>query len=427
VVTPLFLAGEDQQDAELRPSAFKGLLRWWYRATKGALTADEGQIFGSTEQTSKWRLRLKEVQVEKDPYSKDDFSEQLGLRYFGFSLDTGTGDARRQRIFIRPRSTFQLEVSCFSSLSLPERRTLLASLWLVLWLGGVGTRCRRGFGSLRVKDIGTLDSDGLSFQFQGQEPAEFFKFLSQNLQIARSWIGPRGVGTNLPEFSVLAPQHSRLYLWKQPYESAQDALDEAGRLLMEYRKRKPRADYDEMKNFLLNPSYTPKALERPAFGLPIQFYFTSVEREKLALLIERALQQKKIVNAKAEARAIAEQRTRSDRITALTKKGFGEREIRGLLTRARNLATAIVSGQGAEEKRHERRASPLLVKVVKPNERQYFLLFLLLKAAILEKGEQLKIEAEGRPPVLVSQPSSFHVIENFLNREVAPNSWEIKL
>lgn len=31
-VTPLFLAGANQTEAELRPPAFRGALRYWFRA-----------------------------------------------------------------------------------------------------------------------------------------------------------------------------------------------------------------------------------------------------------------------------------------------------------------------------------------------------------------------------------------------------------
>ncbi len=38
-VTPLFLAGADQQKAELRPPAFRGALRYWFRAIAASITA----------------------------------------------------------------------------------------------------------------------------------------------------------------------------------------------------------------------------------------------------------------------------------------------------------------------------------------------------------------------------------------------------
>ena len=34
-VTPLFLSGADQTIAELRPPAFRGALRYWFRALAG--------------------------------------------------------------------------------------------------------------------------------------------------------------------------------------------------------------------------------------------------------------------------------------------------------------------------------------------------------------------------------------------------------
>jgi CRISPR-associated protein Cmr1 len=49
-ITPAFIGGANQQ-AELRPASFVGLLRWWWRALKGEcnienLREEEVKIFG---------------------------------------------------------------------------------------------------------------------------------------------------------------------------------------------------------------------------------------------------------------------------------------------------------------------------------------------------------------------------------------------
>jgi len=34
LITPMFMAGADGRTPELRPSEFKGMMRWWWRAIK---------------------------------------------------------------------------------------------------------------------------------------------------------------------------------------------------------------------------------------------------------------------------------------------------------------------------------------------------------------------------------------------------------
>jgi len=56
-ITPAFIGGANQQ-AELRPASFVGLLRWWWRALKGEcnienLRAEEVEIFGGIAKNPK--------------------------------------------------------------------------------------------------------------------------------------------------------------------------------------------------------------------------------------------------------------------------------------------------------------------------------------------------------------------------------------
>ncbi|MEM2001014.1 MAG: type III-B CRISPR module RAMP protein Cmr1 [Candidatus Methanomethylicaceae archaeon] len=443
VVTPLFLGGADQIHAELRPSALKALMRWWYRAARGV--ADEGPLFGSTEQASKYRLRLRPKDLrESILFDKANFSRYPGIQYFAFSLDSGSGPDRKQREFIPPGSTFQLELSFLPFISEPEKRGVFASLWFLIWLGGIGSRGRRGFGSVRVKEAEVLpwnetapsSKSTLQLQFAGSVK-DLAGFLQQNISVAKSWVGHPPPGTSLPDFTVLGSLNSRLYVWKAPFGSWEQALDTAGTTIQSYRNRYGKGgggDYDQVNDFLRDPSSTPTSVDRVAFGLPIQFYFRSVEQDKLAPLIERELARKGVANAAAEAKRIAALRRRNDRVRELKRYGMDDGKINALLNRARREATAVITGEDPKIGGHDRRASPLFVKVLKINDQQYALLFLLIKARILgrilertgERDERIKIETKGRAPALLTQPS-FQVVDDFLKNHVAPHAWEIKL
>jgi|GEM_PF-1785523 len=425
VVTPMFLAGADQSCSELRPPSFKALMRWWYRAAKADLTPEEGLLFGTTDQASRFRLRLTPDRIIRSTFERANFQskqdqDNQGLLYLGFSLDAKSQGGQRKRSSIDPGSTFCLELSLPHSQSAAER-SLLASLWLLIWLGGVGSRSRRGFGSLCFTDADPLNEAGLppkekrlQLRFQGNFQ-HLPDFLQENLRVAIDWIGSAQTGNTLPAFTTLGRHNSRLFLWKKPFPTWEGALDNAGKMLMDYRRRKH--DYEQIKKFLLDPSYSPTAVERAAFGLPILFYFTSVERQKLPSLIEKKFTRQGKSISRDEAERIASIRNSQQRKQKLLGKGLKREDVESLLRQARSLSTATITGgriegggSGNIKSYHERRASPLLIKVIKVNDREYGLLFLLMKSQILEQGEQILIESKSRPPVLVNQPSFRTVI-----------------
>ncbi len=68
IITPMFMAGADGKIPELRPSEFKGMMRFWWRAVKAEddiekLKKEEAKIFGGTgegEGKSKVKIELED-------------------------------------------------------------------------------------------------------------------------------------------------------------------------------------------------------------------------------------------------------------------------------------------------------------------------------------------------------------------------------
>jgi CRISPR type III-B/RAMP module RAMP protein Cmr1 len=64
VVTPMFMAGADGRTPELRPSEFKGIMRFWWRAIREdddieKLKEEEAKIFGGTEKEGKSKVAIR--------------------------------------------------------------------------------------------------------------------------------------------------------------------------------------------------------------------------------------------------------------------------------------------------------------------------------------------------------------------------------
>ncbi len=142
-VTPLFLGGADPRgEPELRPPAFRGAMRYWFRAALGGVIGDsnldglrklEREVFGNAEYGSPVAVRVRQVPCVSDVYP-----------ILPHKMPSG-----RRRAF---NSKQQFEVI------LDTTRLVDPLVWvnacmafnLAIWLGGLGLRSRRGAGSLRV-------------------------------------------------------------------------------------------------------------------------------------------------------------------------------------------------------------------------------------------------------------------------------------
>ena len=179
-VTPLFLGGADNETPELRPPPFRGMMRYWFRALAGGVLGDskralekvreaEAQVFGSPNdnhgQSAVW-IRLSTPAYERYearvlPHREDKFTNHWGKTLKNYPRPAiPPGVSPTLTLTLKPNAKMhQLELAAWS-------------LLVGLTLGGIGKRSRRGFGSLRVKDV------------VGEMPSELSKALIQQLESA---------------------------------------------------------------------------------------------------------------------------------------------------------------------------------------------------------------------------------------------------
>jgi len=344
-VTPLFLGGAEQQP-ELRPAPFRGALRFWLRALLGAHIGDnvervreaENKVFGSTNGASPVIVRLTPISVP-EPKS------------LNFSLDSGIGyllwaTTRTQRTAFPAGTTrFQLTLSVYLSRSEAHNAFHYAAgaLWLLVNLGGVGMRARRGLGSLRVTDIEGWPSDFPPIQPDKGDLGSFLAKGIANLQKVLD-LAPATKVNLPPSFNVLHPDTSAIYIYRQPpWENWMAALEGIGDDLRRFRRGKP-PDHDGVLNVIKGQA-PPPTLRRAAFGLPMQFYYRSYH-EELA-------------------------RQHPD----------WNRDRRQARRKTRHLASADVTPAG---RGFERRASPLHFKVVWLGEKQLTAIVTFFEAQFLD-------------------------------------------
>jgi CRISPR-associated protein Cmr1 len=166
-MTPVFGGGHTAREVDtvqaVRPSAIRGQLRYWWRATAGARFANTGElykaeaaIFGSTDKQGLVRVRVPKINIGKKVNYEDHWNKPVNKlsgpeeRIFVFPFQRNAG--------VQPSDflesiDFELEVTIPARLEPELRRSLMA--WLVF--GGVGSRTRRGCGSLMITNDGQRD------------------------------------------------------------------------------------------------------------------------------------------------------------------------------------------------------------------------------------------------------------------------------
>ena len=225
LVTPAFLAGANQsfKDCTLRPATLRGLLRWWWRTMHAAhlsrqkLLEFEALVWGDTEQCSSIAVSLedKSVSSKTRKFNKKHVASNLqstsgsqrrryiqGLFYVSYGLD----ERGRSRYYRSPGDSWELTMLARERLhkgNLISAESLLrqakVALWLLARYGGVGSRSRKGFGSLcdldmaDIKDlndcirIGAEARNAAGFNDSGQCGTPSLEDMVNPLEIDTKW------------------------------------------------------------------------------------------------------------------------------------------------------------------------------------------------------------------------------------------------
>jgi len=145
----------------------------------------------------------------------------------------------------------------------------VASLWCLVFLGGIGTRARRGGGNLKVKQVkGNLELlDGIEFEIN----QEFEKWFKDNLEKIKKVINSTNSTVNYTSIS-----QGEVYVFNsQP--SWIKALEVIGSHFRNFRyKRQP--DYSTVKQYLLSGGFTQR-IEKVEFGIPLSFRYRSLNNK----------------------------------------------------------------------------------------------------------------------------------------------------
>jgi len=371
-VTPLFLGGSNPRgEPELRAASFRGALRFWFRALLGGVLGNrpeeifkrESEVFGGTDYASPVVVQVSHQNLPSIGYSQlaRNFT---GIAYLFFGARQTRSEPERKAIAdgCQFPCTFHL---IRAGVQNPKAlQAALAALWLLTNLGGLGMRARKGGGNLRVVSTDWDDPSLPPLTVHAQTPEQLQKELQDGLHRLRKWAAENFNGSlsptfqAQPTFDVLHPDWCSIAVVKREFAKWSDALNEFGQAMQQFRRRR-QPDYNNVKAVLQGGNRL-TSVQRAAFGLPIVFYFRSLEKS-------------------------------------------------GTL----------------EGEEHDRRASPLLVRVTKLASGKCALVLIRFRSPLLPAGERLQLryrERNEERKVYTDQPSG-DLLGDFLrhlSQQVAP-------
>lgn len=366
-ITPAFIgAADNKRVSEFRLPSLKGLLRFWWRAyqdfpSETDLYKAESQIFGDTEHKAAFSVSLAQPLqdlITKKPGKPFDMN-QYGIKYLFFSMYRQTG--RTAWLPEKENKTVELQFRFFNEESVKE---VITALWWMENFGGIGARSRRGAGSFQIIKIEPLEGiEGIpQFMCQKWSPKtenlkeEIHDFLEAGIDSSY-----QPVSSRVPSYTAFRKGVSN-YKVLTGYTSWEDAADDIGKKLSGFPNpgRPPRSARFRNEGRAIHsfgssgsyPSGGPNPLARPAFGLPIQYYFRDHTRD----------------HTKVE-------------------------------------ATGSI---------HTRRASPLFIKIGHlPKRDQYYVVVLFLWSKFLADNEKVRIKSSRGDTYDLNQPDKTE-IDNFL-------------
>ena len=277
-MTPVFGGGHTAREVDpvqaVRPSAIRGQLRYWWRATAGArfastsdLYKEESRIFGNTDKAGVVRVRVPRISAgrpqdyDKKWGAKLSANESPGERIFVFPFQPIRGETRASTFFDSLEFTLEVQLSRCHQVEI----TNAIKAWLVF--GGVGARTRRGCGALALTDPAQTQSFMPPSPGSPEYHTWFANLVGTGINVKPAWARLLGTG--------IVIGHPNPQDRKNPYE----VWRSLGKFWCNVRKNHfPVTDFkptdatkwaDELNLRLLRPQDTEIVMGKHLLGLPI--------------------------------------------------------------------------------------------------------------------------------------------------------------
>ncbi len=249
IVTPMFIGSADQKpDDGIRPPSFKGALRFWWRALHWgkfyqdcdgnetaalkALHQKESELFGSAVKDGKGGQGVFLLSIKQPKSIAQDSSwpssKPLGQSGFlGMGLwesgDRAKGNFQPHRIGLTSDHPFTVNLCFRGQTSENDIKSIKHALKALGLLGGLGSRSRRGFGSIALINMDEKEFRSDDLMSYKQTIQDLFSKLQ--------------VSDVMPPFTAWSVE-SRIGLLERLQASEKDAHKQAAKLFYQVRGQK---------------------------------------------------------------------------------------------------------------------------------------------------------------------------------------------
>lgn len=282
IVTPMFLGGAGQDARGMRGTALKGALAFWWRAfhfarfvekAKGdetrarrAMREREKELFGSSDGgQGRFLLRILHGNLNTTGQGIRLQGADMGARYLGYGLMEAFGQNAGQlaRSCINSGQVFSLRIIFRPDATDDDIAEITTALKLFGLLGGLGSRVRRGWGSVALEKL-----EG-AVEWQGPQSRAEYVAAMKALFVGHPGVALSGTDWPLTAFAG----ESTIHVGSTVQASPLDALNDLGDGFLRYRgwrngDQNFRGDHDWFRQENANPRPAKAPPQRSAFGLP---------------------------------------------------------------------------------------------------------------------------------------------------------------
>ena len=161
LVTPAYAGGADQTISDgIRPPTVKALLRFWWRTMHSDLPPQElfkreARIFGSTKTGQGLRIKPRGKVSGGEPQNAPVEERDIVHTYLAYGAVAWNNETRRPETrCARIPQDYAVNFALSGNLSNPnDEEEIKKALWLFSVFGTLGSRSRRGWGSIKVDVI----------------------------------------------------------------------------------------------------------------------------------------------------------------------------------------------------------------------------------------------------------------------------------
>jgi len=288
----MFIGGANQDPSDgIRPPSFKGALRFWWRALnwvkfyndslneKEALQAlhqEESRLFGSAVTDGKggqgiFLLSIQHGTLAKEAKGKihNKFKKYPAARYLSYGLmgAFGANTAKLERGCIQDQQNFTVLLKFRKD----AEEDILSALKVMGLIGGLGSRARKGLGSVALQSLKVSD-DGKTWKDIWNAPTTIAEYKNELLFLLQDAVDQAG---DIPPFSAISSESDvSVLVLSSDSLKVMNTYGEAmmmyrswgknGKVLNKAREENFKDDHDWSKG-LMSDEFHP---QRIVFGLP---------------------------------------------------------------------------------------------------------------------------------------------------------------